>query len=145
MLEAFYGSATIGAIVMPVNFRLVPADFEYMLNHSEAKVIIVEEGLTHLIETVRDRLKTVEHFIIGADKIAADKDVEAGNSEDRWQDYESLLSAASPDKVEPVTVDENDTAALLYTSGLQEIPKCDADAQKFIFERNKFDYRIRPE
>ena len=56
MLEAFFGAPTIGAILMPLNFRLVPADFEYILNHGEAKVVIVEEGLTHLIDEIRSRL-----------------------------------------------------------------------------------------
>ena len=35
----------LGSILMPLNFRLVPDDFEYILNHGGAKVVIVEEGL----------------------------------------------------------------------------------------------------
>ena len=50
MLEAFFGAPLIGAILMSLNFRLLPSDFEYILNHGEAKVVIVESGLEHLID-----------------------------------------------------------------------------------------------
>ena len=43
MLEAFFGTPLLGAILMPLNFRLIPDDFNYILNHGEAKVVIVEE------------------------------------------------------------------------------------------------------
>src|SRR5262245_46915690 len=33
ILEAFYGTPLLGAILMPLNFRLIPDDFEYILNH----------------------------------------------------------------------------------------------------------------
>ena len=115
MLEAFFGAATIGSTLMPVNFRLVPTDFEYMLNHSEAKVIVVEQGLTHLIESIRPNLKAVRHFIVASD--------DADYHEEGWTDYESLLSNASSERIEPVVVDENDAAALLYTSGTTGNPK----------------------
>ena len=32
-LETFYATAAIGAVIVPMNYRLVPSDFEYMLNH----------------------------------------------------------------------------------------------------------------
>src|SRR5712691_507115 len=67
MLEAFFGTPLLGSILMPLNFRLVPDDFEYILNHGGAKVLVVEEGLTHLIDSIRDKLQTVEHFILASD------------------------------------------------------------------------------
>ena len=115
MLEAFFGAPLIGAILMPLNFRLVPSDFEYILNHGEAKVIIVEEGLTHLIEEIRPRLQSVKHYLIGAD--------EENNLPSEWRGYESLLMAASYDQPEPAVIDENETSALLYTSGTTGKPK----------------------
>ncbi|HZS46145.1 MAG TPA: fatty acid--CoA ligase [Blastocatellia bacterium] len=115
MLEAYFGAPTIGAIIMPVNFRLVPGDFLYMLNHSEAKVIIVEEGFTHLIDEIRDRLNTVEHFIVATD----DSKLEVPG----WKDYEALLSSAPDERLVPVETDENEPAALLYTSGTTGNPK----------------------
>src|SRR5262249_4398552 len=43
MLEAFFGAPLIGAILMPLNFRLIADDFNYILNHGEARVVIVQE------------------------------------------------------------------------------------------------------
>jgi fatty-acyl-CoA synthase len=37
LLDGFFGAPLIGAIYMPINFRLVASDFEYILNHGEAK------------------------------------------------------------------------------------------------------------
>ena len=115
ILEAFFGTPLLGSILMPLNFRLVPGDFEYILNHGGAKVLIVEEGLTHLIDSIRDKLKTVEHFIIASDG--------SKTGEEGWLDYESTLAAASSQEPPPVEIDENETSALLYTSGTTGRPK----------------------
>ena len=80
ILEAFFGTPLLGSILMPLNFRLVPDDFEYILNHGGAKVLIVEEGLTQLIEPIRDKLPSVDRFILASDGLKA--------SEDGWLDYE---------------------------------------------------------
>ncbi|HXG92083.1 MAG TPA: fatty acid--CoA ligase [Blastocatellia bacterium] len=114
VLEAFFGTPLIGSILMPLNFRLVTDDFEYILNHGGAKVIIVEEGLTHLIEPIRERLQTIEHFIQASDD---------SNSTDGWRDYESLMSKASNEQPAPAEIDENEPSALLYTSGTTGKPK----------------------
>ncbi len=115
LLEAFFGAPLLGAILMPINFRLVPADFEYIINHGEAKVVIVEEGLTHLIDEIRPQLKSVEHYLIGAD--------EAANIPSGWGDYEALIAAAPKEAVTPAAIDENEPSALLYTSGTTGKPK----------------------
>ena len=115
VLEAFFGTPLLGSILMPLNFRLVPDDFDYILNHGGAKVLIVEEGLTHLIDSIRNNLKTVQHFIIASDNSKA--------NEKGWEDYESLLTAASSEPPGPVEIDENETSALLYTSGTTGRPK----------------------
>jgi fatty-acyl-CoA synthase len=114
VLEAFFGTPLLGSILMPLNFRLVPDDFDYILNHGGAKVLIVEEGLTHLIDPIRDKLETVEHFVLASDsKVSAEG----------WLDYELLLSEASSEPPPPVEIDENEASALLYTSGTTGRPK----------------------
>jgi fatty-acyl-CoA synthase len=115
LLEAFFGTPLLGSILMPLNFRLVPDDFDYILNHGGAKVLIVEEGLTHLIDSIRDKLKTVQHFVLASD--------DSKTKESGWEDYESLLAKASNDPPATVEIDENDTSALLYTSGTTGRPK----------------------
>jgi fatty-acyl-CoA synthase len=115
MLESFFGAARSGVISMPMNFRLVSSDFDYILNHGGATALIVEDGLQHLIEPIINELKTVKHFILAAD--------EKGRAADYWIDYEALLSSASAGAPPPVEVDENEPSALLYTSGTTGRPK----------------------
>jgi fatty-acyl-CoA synthase len=115
MLEAFFGTPLLGSILMPLNFRLIPDDFNYILNHGEAKVVIVEAGLTHLIDEIRSRLPSVQHFLIAGDNL---DEMPAG-----WQDYEKLMAATSTDAPEPAVIEENEAAALLYTSGTTGRPK----------------------
>jgi fatty-acyl-CoA synthase len=115
VLEAFFGTPLLGSILMPLNFRLVPDDFEYILNHGGASVVIVEEGLTDLIDQIRPKLETVKHFIVARDK------PQAATSE--WLDYETLLDEASAEPPPHVEIDENETSALLYTSGTTGRPK----------------------
>ncbi|MCI0335970.1 MAG: long-chain-fatty-acid--CoA ligase [Acidobacteria bacterium] len=115
MLDGFFGAPLIGAILMPINFRLVSSDFEYILNHAEAKVLIVEEGLTHMIDEIRRNLPSVQHFLIGADK--------PDSIPEGWQDYEAILAAAPTTEVALAEIDENEPSALLYTSGTTGRPK----------------------
>ena len=115
VLEAFFGTPLLGSILMPLNFRLLPDDFEYILNHGGASVVIVEEGLTDLIDQIRPKLKTVKHFIVASDH------PQPPTSE--WNDYETLLAEASAELPPHVEIDENETSALLYTSGTTGRPK----------------------
>ncbi len=126
ILEAFFATPLLGSILMPLNFRLVPDDFEYILNHGGAKVLIVEQGLTHLIDPIRDKLKTIERFVVALNEPEAWFDNDPGGGfrgEDDWTDYESLLAAAPPDLPPSVEIDENEASALLYTSGTTGRPK----------------------
>jgi fatty-acyl-CoA synthase len=115
VLEAFFGTPLLGSILMPLNFRLLPDDFEYILNHGGASVVIVEEGLTDLIDQIRARLETVKHFIVASDH------PQPPTSE--WNDYETLLAEASPEPPPFIEIEENETSALLYTSGTTGRPK----------------------
>jgi fatty-acyl-CoA synthase len=115
MLDGFYGAPLIGAVYMPINFRLVASDFEYILNHAAAKVLIVEDWLVPTIETIRLQLTSVEHFIVYGD---AESELPPG-----WQDYETLLAQAPATEVAPANIDENDIATILYTSGTTGKPK----------------------
>jgi fatty-acyl-CoA synthase len=115
MLDAFFGAPLIGAILMPINFRLVASDFEYILNHAEAKVLIVEEGMTQAIEGIRPNLNSLQHFISWSESSDA--------IPDGWLDYEALLAAMPATEVTPAEIDENEASALLYTSGTTGRPK----------------------
>lgn len=115
MLEGFYGVMQIGAIMVPFNTRLIPSDYAYMINHSGAKVVMVDAELAHLVEPVKDELVQVEHFVL----------LPFGKEEKRegWGTYESLLADASPEIPPIPSMNELDIATILYTSGTTGRPK----------------------
>jgi acyl-CoA synthetase (AMP-forming)/AMP-acid ligase II len=114
MMDGFFGSPLIGSIYMPINFRLIAGDFEYILNHAEAKILIVEDWLAPAIEEIRPRLESVEQFIVAANQ---------GDIPPGWRSYDALLEGAPATAPSPADVDENDVATILYTSGTTGKPK----------------------
>jgi fatty-acyl-CoA synthase len=62
-LEAFYAVPQIGAVIVPINFRLTAADFAYILNHSGARVVCVHADYLDAVDSIRDQVPGVEHFI----------------------------------------------------------------------------------
>ena len=83
-LEGYYAVPQIGAVMVPINFRLIPQDFEYIINHSGAKVVCVHSDLIDAVNSIRDQLVGVEHFV-ALEGIA-----------EGWINYEETLAAQSP-------------------------------------------------
>ena len=67
-LESFYGTSQIGAILVPLNFRLVAADHEYILNHAGVKAVLVDWEYTRIVDQIRPNLRTVQHWIVAKDE-----------------------------------------------------------------------------
>ena len=55
-LEVLYATAAIGAGVVPINYRLIASDFEYVLSHSGTKVAVVDSDYAAAVEGLRDKL-----------------------------------------------------------------------------------------
>lgn len=64
MLEGFYGVFQLGAIMVPLNTRLKPDDYLFILNHSESKVLFVDQDLYHLIAPIKEKLQTIKTIIV---------------------------------------------------------------------------------
>jgi fatty-acyl-CoA synthase len=109
-LEAFYAVPQIGAVLVPMNYRLTPEDFVYIINHSGASVVCVDSDYLDAVNSVRDRLPGVRHFVAFE------------GARDGWLDYEAAIAAASPDFTR-ADVDERDLLTINYTSGTTARPK----------------------
>lgn len=112
MLEGFYGVFQLGGIMVPLNIRLMPADYVFILNHSESKVLFVDQGLYQLIEPVKDQLSTVEKIIVHY------KDEETNET-----GYDSWLQSFPSKEFTREPLEEDDVCSLLYTSGTTGNPK----------------------
>jgi fatty-acyl-CoA synthase len=115
LLEAYYGVVQIGAILLPLNIRLLPSDFAYILADAQAKVLFVDRDLLHLIEPVRGELKSVRHIVLLAD--------EAPPVGWQGESYEELMASAAMDDLPRPEMQENDVCELFYTSGTTGKPK----------------------
>jgi len=110
MLESFYAIPQIGAICVPINYRLTPKDFVYLINHSGARVVCVHSEYLDAVESIRSELSGVTAFV-------ALEDVRDG-----WLDYETLLHDAGSDFI-AANVAESDLISINYTSGTTSRPK----------------------
>jgi fatty-acyl-CoA synthase len=113
-LESFFGTAEIGAILVPLNYRLVAADHEYILNHAGVKAVLVDWEYTGVIDEIRPGLATVEHWIVARDE---------GEAPCGWRDWEELVAGAPEGDPPPVALGENDVVSINYTSGTTARPK----------------------
>src|ERR671926_791378 len=62
-LESFYAVPQIGAVVVPINFRLTADDFAYIIGHSGAKVVCVHADYLEAVDRIRDQIPQVERFV----------------------------------------------------------------------------------
>jgi len=62
-LESFYAVPQIGAVLVPINYRLTAADFVYIVNHSGASVVCADRDYLDAVDGVRDRMPDVKHFV----------------------------------------------------------------------------------
>jgi fatty-acyl-CoA synthase len=114
MLECFYGICQLGAVMVPLNYRISAEDMEYIINHSDAKMLIVDEQFTGPIKEVKDNLSLEEIIVVA---------VEGYESAVKGIDYEAFLEHASNISPPVVEMDENQLLTLNYTSGTTSKPK----------------------
>ena len=109
-LESFYAVPQLGAVLVPVNFRLTAEDFVYIVNHSGARVLCVHADQLDAVDSVRDRMPGVERFVA------------LEGAREGWEDYEGLVAGASPAFERP-RIDEHQNLTINYTSGTTARPK----------------------
>jgi acyl-CoA synthetase (AMP-forming)/AMP-acid ligase II len=112
IVEVFLATAKTGIIIVPINFRNVSPEVEYIVNNSDAKAMIVHDQFISIVEPVRANLKNIpskNYFVVG-------------ESHDGYQDYEAFIKD-SPDIEPQARVEAKDTWILIYTSGTTGKPK----------------------
>lgn len=103
-LDAFYACALIGAILVPLNWRLTPAELAALLDDSAPKVVLADERYA---DTARD--------------VAAQQP--GGMAALRFADFPGADEAMAARAVPFTTADGEESALLLYTSGTTGVPK----------------------
>ena len=115
-LASFYAVPQIGAVLVPINFRLTAADFSYIINHSGATVVCVHADYLDAVDGVRPEITGVRSFVA----VSARRD--APIVRDGWLDYDSLAADATT-VVDRPPIGERDLLTINYTSGTTSRPK----------------------
>ena len=102
--EAYFGIPCGGFVLHTLNLRLHPNDLAYIANHAGDRAVIVDRSLVPLLEQFNERTQ-IEHVFVVEDS------------------YEELLATATPDDWRDPELDENEAAAMCYTSGTTGLPK----------------------
>ncbi len=121
-LEAYLAIPSMGAVLHTLNIRLFPEQLVYTANHAEDRVVIVDDSLVGLLAPQLPAMETITHVLV-AGPDAADADLDSLRSSGKEVLlYEDLLAAQQEtfDWPEP---DEQDAAAMCYTSGTTGNPK----------------------
>lgn len=112
IVEAYLAAAKTGIVIVPVNFRLVGRDVEYILNNSDAKALIVDDEFAPLIDEMRPNLAN----------IADGRFIVVGRARNGYHEYEQFLQGASESEPEQEVLPK-DPWILIYTSGTTGQPK----------------------
>ncbi|MGX9789594.1 long-chain-fatty-acid--CoA ligase [Mycobacterium sp. MMS18-G62] len=109
-VESTLAAASLGAANAIINFRLAADELDYVLNDSDAKVLIVGAELKPSIDKIRDNLTKVEHVVVVTP--------EGGDGDE----YEAMLADATP-VGRSADVEPDDVCIIMYSSGTTGRPK----------------------
>ncbi|MCE9572106.1 MAG: long-chain-fatty-acid--CoA ligase [Deltaproteobacteria bacterium] len=116
MLESFYAVPQLGAVLVPINYRLTGDDFAYIIQHSGATIVCATADYVATVEGIRAQVPNVTAFV------ALDGPAPAG-----WRAYEDELASAGPPgtaiTIAKPTIAESDLLSINYTSGTTARPK----------------------
>jgi fatty-acyl-CoA synthase len=109
-IESFLAANRLGAIAVPVNFRMTPAEIAFLVGDCQGRVMITEAVLAKVASAVRDIDPTLATVIV------------AGGTDDEVIGYDDLI-AEPGDAPLPVDIPNDSPALIMYTSGTTGRPK----------------------
>lgn len=119
-LISLYASWRLGAVAVPVNPTYTPNELSYIIQNSDAKLIIGLDKLAPLFAKTKDLFPNVENVI------ACETDEESVKQcmqlEEPPYFFKSIIQEAEP-VTEITELDKDDNAIILYTSGTTGLPK----------------------
>lgn len=136
-LEVYHALALLGAAAVPLNFRYVAREIEFVVNHSEAKALVLDRAYMETITGIRTTLSSLgDNYLV-----TGEADVGPG-----WTQLEGEVGKAS-EVAPPVAADVENCFFQGYTAGTTGVPKGCVNPQKgFVdfFKRLAWHYNIRP-
>lgn len=118
MYEAHFGVPMIGAVLNSLNTRLDAEMIAFMLEHSEAKVLLTDREYSPVVEKALGLLRSSRPVIVDVNDPGYDGGMLLGEIE-----YEDFIAAGDPEFAWSLPSDEWNAIALNYTSGTTGDPK----------------------
>ncbi len=109
LLETLFAAQTLGAIFVPLNFRLTAEELTFIINDAGVHTLVVDDALRPVVEPAREKL-CCRHFFSSEAKA------------DGWRHLDTERDSSDP-IAGPVSVDQHDVAVIMYTSGTTGLPK----------------------
>ena len=111
--QVMVGCCKAGIVAMPGTNLLMPKDIVYRINRAGARIAIVTAQAAERVDEIRDQCPTLELLVV------------VGGPRTGWHDYESCLSAASPqfDRARVPATRRDDLMLIYFTSGTTAMPK----------------------
>lgn len=114
VVESYLAGCRLGAMVVPVNFRLVADEVRYVLSDSSASAVLFDGTLRAVAEDARQLVDTDLHWV--------EVHVGDGAAAPWANDYEAAIATASAEPIDTI-VNDHDPAFIMYTSGTTGRPK----------------------
>lgn len=104
---AIFAAWRLGAVAVPMNFRLAPPELTFLITDSGTRALVVDAAFDHLEPAAREALRV--HLVVGTSDSGA-------------QEFGAFLESGS-DELDYVHVEHHELCAIMYTSGTTGLPK----------------------
>jgi acyl-CoA synthetase (AMP-forming)/AMP-acid ligase II len=112
IVEIYLATAKTGIVIVPINFRLIGPDIEFIVNNSDAKALVVHDEFASTVDAIKPNLKNIK----------PDRYIVVGDARDGYREYNAFIQAAPASEPEAEVAPE-DPWILIYTSGTTGKPK----------------------
>lgn len=110
-VEAYFATAKLDAIFVPLNFRARAEELSYMINDATPKVVLAGPRYADLVKAFAKDVECVERY------------VSLEGAVEGWLSYETMISTASDDEMLFPVAGDDDTTVLMFTAGTTGFPK----------------------